>query len=426
MLARIQLAILAAVLVVGAFSTGAPFLFYLLYLLLIVVGGAYVITRLGLSDLEAGYALGQLHGSVGGYLRVTYTLRNVSRLPKPWLEVEHPSNLPVTLPGRALALGSHGDKTWLTRVPLTRRGHFRVDPLQVRTGDPFGLFESSAAVGSGATVVVYPRVDALPFFRLPTASLEGTHASRERAHQTTPLVSSVRPYQPGDAYNRIHWRTTARHQELFVREFDLEQAADVWIFLDLDRAVQVGTGDESTVEAGVRVAAAVGVKALAESRAVGITAIGRHVSLLPADRGARQHQKLMQLLAAAEADGTTPFVEVLAHGLGSVRRGMTALIITPSLDRAWVRPLAALRQRGVAAVVCQLDASAFQAFAETAPTGGAPTVNAEERAAREQDVRAVRRALMEYKIEVHRIVPRVRLGELLVTPGATAARRGAA
>jgi hypothetical protein len=27
---------------------------------------------------------------------------------------------------------------------------------------------------------------------------------------------------------------------------------------------------------------------------------------------------------------------------------------------------------------------------------------------------------------VHRIVPRVRLGELLVTPGATAARRGAA
>ena len=412
MLARIQLAILAGILVLGAFSTGAAFLFYLLYLLLIVVGGAYVLTRLGLTDLEAGYALSQLHGSVGGFLRVTYTLRNVSRMPKPWLEVEHHSNLPVPVPGRALSLTPHGEKTWMIRVPLTRRGHFRVDPLQVRTGDPFGLFESAATVGSGATLVVYPRVEALPFFRLPTTSQEGTHASRERAHQTTPLVSSVRPYLPGDAFNRIHWRTTARHNELYVREFDLEQAADVWIFLDMDRGVQAGSGDESTVEAAVRVAAAVGVRSLAEHRAVGLTAIGRHLTLLPPDRGARQHQKLMQLLAAAQADGTTPFVEVLAHGLGSVRRGMTVLLVTPSTDRTWVRPLAALRSRGVAAVVCHLDPVAYE-----------PPEDPLQRDAAAQDVRALRHTLAEYDIEFHGIVPRTRLGELMISPGVAVARR---
>jgi uncharacterized protein (DUF58 family) len=420
MIARLQLLVLATILVVGAFSTGADFLFYLLYLLLIVVGGAYVLTRLGLSDLEAGYALSQLHGSVGEHLRVTYTLRNSSRIAKPWLEVVHPSNLPVALPGRALLLAGRSERTWLTRVPLTRRGHFRIDPLQVRTGDPFGLFEASAAVGSGATLVVYPRVEPIPFWRLPATALEGTHASRERTLQTTPLVTSVRPYVPGDGYNRIHWRTTARHQELYVREFDLEQAADIWIFLDLERGVHRGRGDESTIEAAVRVAAAVGARALTEHRAVGLTGSGHHLALLPADRGARQHQKLMQQLAAAQPDGIAPLVEVLSHGVGWLRRGMTALVISPSTDPAWVRPLASLRGRGVGTVVCHLDGPAYDALArETDGRGPAGPAEAAEQA---RAVRALRHTLAEYDLPVHAIVPRVRLAELLVTPGAVTPR----
>ena len=70
MLRRLQLIVIAAVLLVAAFSTGLPFLFYLVYLAILVVGGSYVVTRLGLSDLEAGYAVSQLHGHVGDKLKV--------------------------------------------------------------------------------------------------------------------------------------------------------------------------------------------------------------------------------------------------------------------------------------------------------------------------------------------------------------------
>ncbi len=96
---RLELLIVATFLVVAAFSTGLPFLFYLLYLAILVIGGSYVLVRLGLTDLEAGYAVSQLHGHVGDRLRVTYTLRNASRLPKLWLEVHNPTTLPGGLPG---------------------------------------------------------------------------------------------------------------------------------------------------------------------------------------------------------------------------------------------------------------------------------------------------------------------------------------
>ncbi|HEY8988676.1 MAG TPA: DUF58 domain-containing protein [Candidatus Limnocylindrales bacterium] len=408
MIRRFQLLVVAAILLIAAFSTELEFLFYLVYLSILVIGGSYILTRLGLADLEAGYAVSQLTGHVGDRLQVTYTLRNTSRMPKPWLEIHNPTTLPGGLPGRAITLGTRSERSWLVRVPLIRRGHFRIEPLQIRTGDPFGFFEASASVGQGIALVVYPRVEKLPMWRLPAASIEGSHAAPERTLQTTPLATAVRPYAPGDSFNRIHWRSTARHGEIQVKEFELEQTADAWIFLDLDRSVQAGRGEESTVEVAVRAAASIADKALLENRAVGMTINAHRLAILPADRGSRQHLKVMQLLAAVEGDGSTPLSESLVAAAGRLRRGMTAIVITPSLDAAWVRPIAALRTRGIGSVVVTIDAAAADSIerAERERLGErlpAPDPAVEEQ--RAQRVRALRHALAEYELRVHQVTP---------------------
>ena len=144
--------------------------------------------------------------------------------------------------------------------------------------------------------------------------------------------------------NRIHWPATARYGEIQVKEFDLEQTADAWVFLDLDASVEAGEGDRSTTEVAVRAAASIADKALGENRAVGLSANGHRLTVLPADRGARQRLKILQLLAAVEADGRTPLAEALVTGVSRLRRGMTAIVITASLDPSFVRPLATLRE----------------------------------------------------------------------------------
>lgn len=416
MLRRLLLVLLALLLGVAAFSTGAEFLFFLLYLGIVVGGGAYVLTRFGLSDLEAGYVLDRQHAEVGDTLRATYTVRNTSRLPKPWLEVYNPSTLPNPLPGRALALGARGERSWNVRVGLTRRGHFRVEQLVVRTGDPFGFFESFASVGRSSTVIVYPRVEALPGWRLPPAQIEGAHAHPVKTAQTTPHVNTVRAYVAGDAYNRIHWKSSARQAELQVKEFDLEQTADVWIYLDLDGSVHAGRGDESTLEYAVRAAASIAARALLENRALGITAAGLRTIVLPPDRGPRQYQKAMQLLAAVQADGTRSFADVLIEGVSRLRRGMTAVIITPSTDRGWIRPLSTLRTRGVDSVVVLPDAAAFAERAhENEELARPETRSVGDPAAS----RALQHALAEHDIVANRLLPGVPLAAQLLSRSAS-------
>ena len=402
MIRRLQAIVIAGVLFIAAFSTGWQFLFYLLYLGILVLGGSYVAVRLGLTDLEAGYAVSQLSGHVGDQLRVTYTLRNGSRIPKPWLEAHNPTTIPGSLPGRAISLGGHSERSWLVRVPLVRRGHFRIEPLHIRTGDPFGFFEASATVGQGVSVIVYPRLQPLPAWRLPTASLEGSHASPERTLQTTPLATTVRPYAPGDSMNRIHWRSTARLGEIQVKEFELEQTADAWIILDLQRSIQAGQGEASTTEVAIQAAASIAHKAIGENRAVGMTVNASRMAQLPADRGGRQHLKIMQLLAAVEADGSAPLLETLVGTVGRLRRGMTAVVITASLDPAWVRALGALRARGVACVVVTLDPGAFE-----------PSTDGLAAEAGAKRARALRHALAEYELPSHVVTPGRSLGEML-------------
>jgi uncharacterized protein (DUF58 family) len=409
-LRRIQLAVLSVALVVAALSTGAPFLFFLLYLAVVVVGGAYLLARLGLSDLEAGYLLDRQQAEVGDTLRVTYTVRNLARLPKPWIEAYNPSTLPVALPAQAISLGPRGERWWAAHVPLTRRGHFRIDPLTLRTADPFGLFESAATVGTPSSIVVHPRIEQLPGWQFPPAHIEGAHAHAVRTPQTTPHATSIRPYEPGDAYNRIHWRTSARLGELQVKEFDLEQTADVWLFLDLDAGVHTGRGDESTIEYAVRVAAAIGARALVEKRTLGVTAVGARAVVLQPDRGRRQYQKMLQLLAAAQADGHRPLLDVLVEQLPRLRRGMTAIVITPSTETNWIKPLSTLRARGVATTAVLLDGPAFEVLGVEGP-------DPEQQQAAARAMRAVRHGLAEYDLPEMTVAPGRALSEQLVTRG---------
>ena len=143
--------------------------------------------------------------------------------------------------------------------------------------------------------------------------------------------------------------------------------------------------------------------------------VGR-TAFLPADRGGRQHLKIMQLLAAVEADGSAPLVETLIATVGRLRRGMTAVVITASLDPSWVRPLAALRTRGVACVVVTLDAAAYERAADRRPrsprkASRPPPTAADEEAAKR--ARALRHALAEYELPSYVVTPGRPLGEIL-------------
>ena len=388
---HLRLLFLTTALVVAAFSTGLPFLFFLVYLTAAVLIGSWLYARRGLHDVRADYRVLNPRTHVGEVLQAVYRVENHDWIPKPWVELWNESTLPASLPGRVVGLPRNGRRQWLAKVTLTRRGSYRLGALRVRTGDPFGLFTSEMLIGHPTSVVVFPEVIDLPHWRLPPSPIDGTTRTRRRYEAATPLVSTIRPYVHGDAINRIHWLSSARHAELHVKEFDLEQAADLWIALDLERAVHAGVGTDASVETAVTIAASIALRTLNDNRAVAMTASARRMQIHQPDRGPRVEQKLLHLLANVQADGAIPLAEVINATMTQLRRGMTLCIITGSTDRTWVRGLSVLRRKGVGALVILLDRSSY--------------ISAEPDEQSRAELAAVRHALSEYGVE-QRLVSR--------------------
>ena len=342
-------AVLWIALFVVAASTELELLSYLAYLLLFVGIAMWIQARLTLNGLRVTRTLSQTYAHLGDTFELVYELRNESSFGKLWLEISEESNWPEPLPGRVLSIGGGGKtRKWKVLAKAIRRGRYKVGPIVLRSGDPFGLFPREARVATESLLLVYPRVAPLPHWRLPGSVLEGGILTGQRSLQSTSMVMGIREYRPGDAMNRIHWPSSMRHRTLHVKEFELDKTADLWIYLDLERHWHRGDGEDSTEERAVTVAASIARKALDEHRNVGLITSGVRAEVFQPDRGTKQFGRLMQYLAEVRVGGARTLAETLVETLPRLRRGSACIVVTPSLDRAWVRPASTLREAAVA------------------------------------------------------------------------------
>jgi uncharacterized protein (DUF58 family) len=276
--------------------------------------------------------------------------------PRLWLELHDASDLPGHHLDGVLSLGPVGRKVWELRSVCTRRGRFSLGPVWVSSGDPFGIFRTSRKLAEGVNIVVYPKAVPLPGFGRVPGELPGGALQGVRVQFSTPNVSSVREYRPGDAFNRIHWPTTARTNRLMVREFELDPTADVWIVLDLDGDVHTGSGLESTEEYAVTAAASLARHLLDQGRAVGLVS---QTATLPADRGPRQAERILEVLALVRASSPLNLPALLSAETSRFARSSTLIVVTPSTAEGWARLCQALNARGVHTVAVLIEAATF-------------------------------------------------------------------
>jgi uncharacterized protein (DUF58 family) len=145
-----------------------------------------------------------------------------------------------------------------------------------------------------------------------------------------------------------------------VKEFDLDPAVDIWILLDLQEEVQGGEGENSTEEYAVTIAATIAAYLLRQDLSLGLIVNGEHREILSLDRGDRQVERVLELLAVVEAGSGPDLKEALALDTMHFARNTAAIVITPSNSRDWHEGLRHLQRRGVQVAVIGLDVASFE------------------------------------------------------------------
>ena len=165
------------------------------------------------------------------------------------------------VPPRSTRTGSY-------RVRLMHRGRHEFGPLTVSTRFPLGLVERSLSVAQSDSLLVYPRLG-----RLTARWTQRLQHATDLVAQMTPRSGpfddefhKLREYRRGDDLRAIHWKTTARRNELMVREFRESRDRQLVVLLDPWRPSRAPDLDVDRSELAISLAATICVHHLRTSR----------------------------------------------------------------------------------------------------------------------------------------------------------------
>jgi len=339
-----------------ALAGGWTLMFYAAWTIAFLLLVAYLLSVVGLRALYFERKTRALRAEVGSYFDERIIVENRSWVPKLWLEIEDQGQHPEHTISFVSSLGPYGRFVRPVHTLCRQRGVFQLGPVFAESGDPFGLFRQRRQIDGASTLVVYPVALPLAGFGRIDGDLTGGALQGERVQHTTTNVAGVREYAPGDTFNRIHWRSTARQRQLMVKEFELDPFADIWLVLDLDQRMMAGSGVESVEEYAVTICASLAKYFLDENRQVGLVAQGLH---LAPDRGMRQLLKIYEVLAFVRPVSGTPLQEVLVAEQRRFSRTDTVVVVTGSREDHWVPIMRSLKLRGVHGQVVVLESSTF-------------------------------------------------------------------
>ncbi|MCU0500543.1 MAG: DUF58 domain-containing protein [Anaerolineae bacterium] len=365
-----------------ALNTGREWAYNVLYFITGVIGVTLIWAWANLRGLTLKRGSRIQRSQVGRYFEESLELVNGSRWPKLWVELDDLSDLPGHQVSRVVnSLGGRASSRWQVRTLCQQRGRYSLGPVVLTSGDPVGIFRFTRSLLDTTSLVVSPATIPIPGFTPPIGYLPGGEVMHRRTPYITASVSGVRDYAPGDSFNRIHWRSTARTGRMMSKEFELDPLADVWIFLDMHRDAHAAAPwtpqtsgplfwtsrkteqrielPPSTVEYGVTIAASLAQHFLHMDREVGFLSYPKRRELVQPDRGERQLTRMLEVLAVAQAEGTVPVTQMLAGDGTHLTRQSTLIVITASTDTKWITALRGLRSRGVQGIGVFLAASTF-------------------------------------------------------------------
>jgi len=298
---------------------------------------------------------------------VAVRLENVARLRSGVLLAE--DTAPYALGARPrfvldeIEPGGHREFSYTLRSDT--RGKFTIGPMRVRVADTFGLVEISRSFSTTSTLVVTPKVVALPRATAQSSWLGEGEGGMRTISATGEDDVAPRAYQDGDGLRRVHWRSTARYGELMVRREEHQWRNSASVFLDTRRSAHSGSGPSATFEYAVSAAASIGTHLTGEGfRARLITDSGEIAPL------GTFSDTLLDMLAVIRPASSTGF----RQGTGELTRAGGQLIaVVGRMTAADATQLAGSRRSNAPAMALVLTASAWSGAQDDIPADAART-----------------------------------------------------
>jgi len=355
------LILLGAVFVVAVWTNQTPIVL-LMGLFLSAAFAAKAWTRLCLFGVTCRRTVSECRVFPGDKVNLTLHLVNRKPLPLPWVQVEDhiPAGLTNNAAGssggsvpvrRSTALLWYRSVRWTHTVECSKRGYYPFGPVEMTSGDIFGLYSRSLALTTDDWILVYPKI--FPVSRIPVPSVHpmGNSKSETCIFQDPTRAIGVREYRPGDSLRHIHWKASARTQGLQVKVFEPTTTFKVALFLGVDSFHHEGAFRTDDFELGISTVASIAHDVIDHGGPAGLFVntrladSGLGASISPSGNR-EQLTQILEALAKTTASWNEPLGKFLEAERRSLPAGTTLVFVISSPPDDLLPLLLSLKESG--------------------------------------------------------------------------------
>ncbi len=371
---RISLALILSGMLWAVWN-GQTAIFVLLSLLVATAGFSGLWTRISLTRVDCERFLVQNRAFPGEHLELKLQLVNRKLLPLPWIQIDNeiPNEMArdlVVESGNRTGFGFlrcvaallwYSKATWKYRLYCHKRGYYPLGPIRMTSGDIFGFYSRSLAKPTNDHLIVYPKIYPVDQFSIPSQHPLGDSKAEQTIFQDPTRISGLRDYTVQDSLHYIHWKASARHQNLQVKVFEPTTTLKTALFLALGSFPTHDDFCEADFEFAVSVAASIGCHLIEQKALVGLFAntsnfdSRRPTSILPSG-GHRQLSAILEALAKVEPVSSASFEAFFKNEQKNLPWGTTIILICSHPLENLPELLAELKETGYKVLVVLIGA----------------------------------------------------------------------
>ncbi|HXN50005.1 MAG TPA: DUF58 domain-containing protein, partial [Bryobacteraceae bacterium] len=208
------------------------------------------------------------------------------------------------------------------------RGDYRIDSADIEQASPWGLWSIRAVVPVECEVRVYPSLRGSAT-RGMLLSRETSGTRRERQVGRGREFEKLQDYAPGDSFDEIYWKATARRGKPVVKVFQLERTQELYVVVDASRL----TARRETLEKYVKAALHLGLAAERQGDRFGLITFSDKVHQFVRARSGKAHYRACrEAIYKLQPRRVSPDFGELFGFIQTVLRRRALLVVLTALD----------------------------------------------------------------------------------------------
>jgi len=239
-----------------------------------------------------------------------------------------PESLTLMLPGET----QFSSTEW--SCVAEKRGLYTISESYLEASSPLGFWNARAKCSAHLEIRVYPN---LLKDRKKLAALFlnkgdfGIHTRRMVGQGRE--FEKLREYAPGDSFDQIHWKATARRGRPVTKIFQIERTQEVYVVIDSSRLSAKEIGTETVLEYFLRSALILGLISQQQGDLFGVVTFSDKVDrFLRAGNGKAHYHACKDALYTLQHSAVTPDYHELCSFLRLRLRRRALLIVLTDLN----------------------------------------------------------------------------------------------